>query len=170
MIPQHVNTYITCDIVYHNFNMLSYKKIWYELNTFDKILFMSGQIPPNVDSEGDESDFGPPYLHDLNDFGGMAAALGALQKQCQQILLSALSRISRIFQPLMALHISAVLENLPVPQRGKEACISMQEAIAVCCLNLYIIYYILCNNRCIYVTVACRLDTCLQHGSKGTRQ
>ena len=34
MILQHVKIYIACDIIYYNLNMLSYRKIWYELNTF----------------------------------------------------------------------------------------------------------------------------------------
>jgi hypothetical protein len=45
--------------------------------------------------------------------------------------------------------ISAALGDLPVPQRGEEASISMQEAVEVCCLTLYIICYIICNNGCI---------------------
>jgi hypothetical protein len=45
--------------------------------------------------------------------------------------------------------ISAALDYLPVQQRGEVASISMQEAVKVCCLTLYIICYIMCNNGCI---------------------
>ena len=45
--------------------------------------------------------------------------------------------------------ISAALDDLPVQQRGEVASISMQVAVEVCCLTLYIICYIICNNRCI---------------------
>jgi hypothetical protein len=45
--------------------------------------------------------------------------------------------------------ISAVLDDLPVQQRGEVASISMQEVVEVCCLTWYIICYIICNNRCI---------------------
>jgi hypothetical protein len=47
------------------------------------------------------------------------------------------------------LDISAALDDLPVQQRGDVASISMQEAVEVCCLTLYIICYIICNNRSI---------------------
>jgi hypothetical protein len=45
--------------------------------------------------------------------------------------------------------ISAALDDLPVLQRGEVASISMQVAVEVCCLTLYIICYIICNNGCI---------------------
>jgi hypothetical protein len=45
--------------------------------------------------------------------------------------------------------ISAVLDDLPVQQRGEVASISMQEAVEVCCLTLCIVCCIICNNRCI---------------------
>jgi hypothetical protein len=45
--------------------------------------------------------------------------------------------------------IFAVLDDLPVLQRGDVASISMQEALDVCCLTLYIISYIVCNTGCI---------------------
>ena len=35
--------------------------------------------------------------------------------------------------------ISAALDDLPVQQKGDVASISMQEAVEVCCLTLYII-------------------------------
>jgi hypothetical protein len=45
--------------------------------------------------------------------------------------------------------ISAALDDLPVQQRGEVASISIQEAVEVCCLTLYIICYIICNKGCI---------------------
>ena len=45
--------------------------------------------------------------------------------------------------------ISAALDDLPVQQRGEVASISMQEAVEACCLTLYIMFYIICNNGCI---------------------
>jgi hypothetical protein len=45
--------------------------------------------------------------------------------------------------------ISAVQDDLPVQQRGEVASISIQEAVEVCCLTLYIICYNVCNNGCI---------------------
>jgi hypothetical protein len=45
--------------------------------------------------------------------------------------------------------ISAVLDDLPVQQRGEVSSMSMQEAVKVCCLKLYIKCYIICNNGCI---------------------
>jgi hypothetical protein len=45
--------------------------------------------------------------------------------------------------------ISAALDDLPVQQRGEVASISIQEAVEVCWLTLYIICYIICNKGCI---------------------
>ncbi len=45
--------------------------------------------------------------------------------------------------------ISAALDDLPVLQRGEVASTSIQEAVEVCCLTLYMICYIICNNGCI---------------------
>jgi hypothetical protein len=45
--------------------------------------------------------------------------------------------------------ISAALDKLPVQQRREVGSISMQEAVEVYCLTLYIICYIICNNGCI---------------------
>jgi hypothetical protein len=57
--------------------------------------------------------------------------------------------------------ISASLDDLPVQQRGEVASISMQEAVEVCCLTLYIICYIICNNGCICLgwTLAASMET-----------
>ena len=48
--------------------------------------------------------------------------------------------------------ISAALDDLPawVQQRGEVARKSMQEAVEACCLTLYIICYIICNNRFVF--------------------
>jgi hypothetical protein len=59
--------------------------------------------------------------------------------------------------------ISAALDDLPVQQRGEVAGIYMQEAVEVCCLTLYIICYIICNNG--YICLGWILAA-----SMGTRQ
>lgn len=62
--------------------------------------------------------------------------------------------------------IAAALDDLPVPQRGEVGGISMQEAVEVCNLTLYIICYIICN--IIYNNGCICLDWILA-ASKGTR-
>ena len=47
--------------------------------------------------------------------------------------------------------IAAALDDLPVPQRGEVGGISMQEAVEVCNLTLYIICYIICNINCLCI-------------------
>jgi hypothetical protein len=63
-------------IIYYNFNTLSYRKMWYELKYFDKILLMSGDsghISPDVNFEGGEGDFGPPYQRQKDDIAYVIA-------------------------------------------------------------------------------------------------
>jgi hypothetical protein len=95
---------------------------------------------------------GLPILTNLNDFGGDCGCAGGpsgaiptdpLECFTQELL--DLSTMNGDNGP----DISAVLDDLPVQQRGEVARISMQEAVDVCCLILYIICYIICNNRCI---------------------
>jgi hypothetical protein len=107
------------------------------LKFFDKITLMSGPMPPDVDSEGDEGDFGPPDPHDIDDFegdgGGARGPSGAMPTDPLERFIQKLQDLSTMNGP----DISAVLDDLPVPQRGGVAGISMQEAVAVCCLILY---------------------------------
>jgi hypothetical protein len=55
--------------------------------------------------------------------------------------------------------ILAALDDLLVLQRGDVAGISMQEAVEVCCLTMYIICYIIRNNGCFclgWILTACQ--------------
>ena len=86
-------------------------------------------MPPDVASEEEERDFGPPRLP-ISTMSlmmkEMATALRAHREQVQRILWSALSRSLMILPPWMA---------QTVPQRGDIMDIptmSMQEAVEVC--------------------------------------
>jgi hypothetical protein len=93
---------------------------------------ITGRIPRDIDSEGDEGDFGPPDPHDFDDFGGdgccAGGPAGAMPTDPLERFIQELHDLSTMDGP----DISAALDDLPVPQRGKEGGISMQEAVEVC--------------------------------------
>ena len=98
---------------------------------------MPGPVPPDVESDGDEGDFGPPDPHDVDDEegdgGGAAGPSGTRSTDPLERFIQELKDLSSMDGP----DISAALEDLPVPQRGDIAGISMQEAVQVCYIIIY---------------------------------
>jgi hypothetical protein len=96
-----------------------------------------GHIPPDVDSEEEEGDFGPPDQHDVGDDegdGGGAAGPSSPTDPLERFI-QELDDLAFMDGP----DISAALADLPVPQRGDVPTISMQEAVEVWCISYYII-------------------------------
>ena len=95
---------------------------------------MPGPFPPDVESDGEEGDFGPPDPHDVDDEDlegdGCCAAgpSGTRSTDPLERFIQELEDLSSMDGP----DISAALEDLPVPQRGDIAGISMHEAVEVC--------------------------------------
>ena len=93
---------------------------------------MPGPVPPDVESDGEEGDFGPPDPHDVDDEegdgGGAAGPSGTRSTDPLERFIQELEDLSSMDCP----DISAALEDLPVPQRGDIPGISMQEAVEVC--------------------------------------
>jgi len=99
-------------------------------------------MPPDVASEEEERYFGPPDQHDVGDDEEMATALWAHREQVRR-----LERFIQEFDDLASMDgqdISDALAELPVPQRGDVPTMSMQEALEVCSVTDYIIWYIIC--------------------------
>ena len=117
-----------------------------------------GHIPPDVDSEEEEGDFGPPDPYDVGDDegdGGGAAGPSSPTDPLERFI-QELDDLASMDGP----DISAALADLPVPQRGDVPTISMQEAVEVWCISYYIICYIICN------MFLPRRDTCHLQGKK----
>jgi len=115
-------------------------------------------MPPDVDSEEEEGDFDDPDPHDIGDDEGDGAA--------GQSGISPTDPLERFIQELDDLtcmagpDISAALADLPVPQRGDVPTMSMQAAVEVFSITLYITWYIVCD------ICMPRQDTCHRQGKK----
>ena len=100
---------------------------------------MPGHMPPDVASEEEEGDFGPPDPHDVGDDEGDGGGVAGPSRP------SPTDPLERFIQELDDLasmdgpDISAVLADLPVPQRGDVPTMSMQEAVEVCSVTYDII-------------------------------
>ena len=98
---------------------------------------MPGPFPPDVESDGEEGDFGPPDPHDVDDEegdgGGAAGPSGTRSTDPLERFIQELENLSSMDGP----DISAALDDLPVQQRGDNAGISMEEAVQVCCNIIY---------------------------------
>ena len=98
---------------------------------------MADPVPPDVASDGDEGDFGPPDPHDVGDDegdgGGSAVPSRARPTDPLERFIQELENLSSMDGP----DISDALADLPVPQTGEFAGISMQEAVEVCRNMLY---------------------------------
>ena len=102
-----------------------------------------GHIPPDVDSEEEEGDFGPPDPHDVGDDegdGGGAAGPSSTTDPLERFI-QELDDLASMDGP----DISAALADLPVPQREDVPTIFMQEAVKVWCVSYYIICYVVCD-------------------------
>jgi hypothetical protein len=103
--------------------------IWNKILPWNLVSFI------RLNSEGDEGSFGPPYPRDLDDFGEDGCGTGgpsrAMPTNPLELFIQKLLDLSTMNIP----DISAVLDDLAVLQRGEVAGISMQEAVAVCCLT-----------------------------------
>ena len=124
---------------------------------FDNIPLVPGHIPPDVDSEEEEGDFGPPDPPDIGDDegdgGGAAGSSRTSPTDPLECFIQELDDLASMDGP----DISAALADLPVPQRGDVPTMSMQEAVEVCCVTYYIICYIVCD-MCLPRRDMCRLQ------------
>ncbi len=113
--------------------------IWNKILPWNLVSFI------RLNSAGDKGSFGPPYPHNLDDFGedgcGAGGPSGAMPTNPLKCFIQKLLDLSTMNGP----DISAVLDDLPVLQRGGVAGIAMQEAVAVCCLTLNIVCFIICK-------------------------
>ena len=102
---------------------------------------MAHPLPPDVASDGDEGDGGPPDPHDVgDDEGDGCCTAGTSQTRPTDPLerfIQELENLSSMDGP----DISDALADLPIPQSGDLAGISMQEAVEVCRKLLYHIWY-----------------------------
>ena len=92
---------------------------------------MPGPVPPDVASDCDEGDFGPPDPHDVDgeegDGSGAAGPSRTRPTDPLERFIQELENLSSMEGP----DISDALADLPVPQRGDMSGISMQEAVEV---------------------------------------
>ena len=98
---------------------------------------MADPLPPDVASDGDEGDCGPPYPHDVSDDegdgGGSAGPSRTRPTDLLERFIQELENLSSMDGP----DISDALADLPITQSGDLAGISMQEAVEVCRNLLY---------------------------------
>ena len=114
-------------------------------------------MPPDVACEEEEGDFGPPDPHDVGDDEGDGGGAASPSRP------SPTDPLERFIQELDDLasmdgpDISAVLADLPVPQKGDIPTMSMQEAVEVCSVQYYVICDIICD-MCFPRRDTCRLQ------------
>jgi hypothetical protein len=118
----------------------------------DNIPIIPGSIPPDVNSDDEEFDCGPPDPHDLGDGedpdnGGSPS--GARPTDLLERFMLELDDLAIMNGP----NISASLDAQPVPQRWQVPSMAMQEAVEICYIMRYITYYIrlyiIFNNWCV---------------------
>ena len=85
-------------------------------------------MPPDIASEEEEGDFGPPYPHDVGDDEGDGCGSRPSPTDPLERFIQELHDLASMDGP----DISSALADLPVPQRGDVPTISMQEAVEVC--------------------------------------
>jgi len=89
---------------------------------------MPGHMPPDIASEEEEGDFGPPDPHDVGDDEGDGGGSRPSPTDPLERFIQELHDLASMDGP----DISSALADLPVPQRGDVPTISMQEAVEVC--------------------------------------
>ena len=117
-------------------------------------------MPPDVASEEEEGDFGPPDPHDVGDDEGDGGGAAGPSRTSPT---DPLERFIQELDDLVSMNgpdISAALADLPVPQRGDVPTMSIQEAVEVCSVT----YYIICNIVCDMCFP--RRDTCRRQMNK----